>query len=317
MYEIKKNELGQFSAYALQDIQKGQIWLETNDSNSLVLTRKQYITLLNSEIETHSTGKKLFLTIKNYTLFDKLNDHLVFHLAGAGCTIYGDKTTANSRFICHMARATRDIKKNDELIFLNEYVWPEEWKCNANAVQYGYYTFCHPIEIPKTPFDTLQMYVDKCKHGESQGIGLFVGVDCKRGEYTWRDDDHLFLSIDKDQFNMVAESEMGVLSKVFQDFRQCIVLFSNYDHNVDKLILCLNNERYKNHSSNPEIDNSHLFTDGYTCLQVDVQANSEIRESYFTYHNCPWAQVYPSHTADWIQELKREAIESNPEMQFY
>lgn len=292
--------------YATRNITKGEVWHECTDSNSIKFTRAQYYTLLQSEI-SHPVGNKLFSTIRNYTFYDKLNDCLLLCLNGTGCiTELVDSNSVNSRFICNTARATRDIHQGEEIINVREYQWPEEWKCpNTNIL--NTYRLDNPINIPETPMVTHKMYVAPC----SVGMGLFVGVDCKAGEYSWRDYPHIYFGINKEQYELILKN-----IEIFQPFHEAIVLFANYDYTVDKLMLCLDNERYKNHSSTPEIDNSKLFTEFYTAFAQDVKAHTEIRESYFTYHNCPWANVFPSHGADWIQSLKKQFIAENPEFTF-
>jgi hypothetical protein len=307
MFSVKLID-NQFRVYADRDIKKGELWFERTESNSLVFSRAQYYTLSKSEIEAHESGRDLYQCIKNYTLYDKYHDHLVLSLEGAGsCVATQSKLAANSRFVCNAARATRDIAVDEELVVLCEYVWPEEWKtAPVGGYTTSFYTSSHPMELPETPMSALKMYVGKC----DVGVGVFVGRDCKAGEKTWVDYPHLYFGVSKEQYDMLTQCE------VFKEFHQCIVLFANYDHKVDKLMVCLDNERYKNHSSAPEIDNSPLFDEGYTFLQRDAQAHTEIRESYFTYHNCPWASVYPSHMAEWIQPLKQKILEENPDMEF-
>ncbi len=119
----------------------------------------------------------------------------------------------------------------------------------------------------------------KTKLGKSKkhGIGLFADQFIKKGTVTWRYTPEFDISYDKRQI----EKMPPIAKKRFLDF-------SYFDFKINKYILCFDDQRFINHSKNPNISSKP---------EVDV-ANKDIKKGQELTCN------YEDYEKDWFKNRK-------------
>ncbi len=121
----------------------------------------------------------------------------------------------------------------------------------------------------------------KLLSSEVEGIGIFADQFIPKGTMTWQYDPEFDLTFGEDALERIPEPVMEQFLK-----------YSYYDHNLKKYILCSDDQRFINHSNNPNITS----TPEKDLASRDIQKGEELFCDYAHYEH------------DWFERrgLKRE-----------
>ena len=123
------------------------------------------------------------------------------------------------------------------------------------------------------------------------GFGLFAKKLIPKGTVWWHAREQDVMIITKDQFIMFDSSAK---SPKIENFMTILLNYSYCERDIEALIFILDNNRYVNHSFNP---NSGLPEDGTglcSVAQRDIQIGEEITEDYSKYTIFNWLKKYNS-----------------------
>lgn len=123
----------------------------------------------------------------------------------------------------------------------------------------------------------------KLAPSEVEGIGLFADEFIPKGTVTWQYDMEFDVAFDESALARVPGPVCGQFLK-----------YSYFDHSLKKYILCSDNQRFINHSNNPNI----FSTPEKDIAAKDIQQGEEMLCDYTHYEH------------DWFErrELKRECF---------
>ena len=118
------------------------------------------------------------------------------------------------------------------------------------------------------------MLLVKTKLGSSkiQGIGLFADQFIKKGTITWRFEPPFDLYFEPDKISKMP--------KIKRDF---FYHFSYLSKKSGRYIFCIDNTRFINHSSNPNIDSTHVLPGNLEVCDIakrDIKKGEEITVDY-------------------------------------
>lgn len=129
----------------------------------------------------------------------------------------------------------------------------------------------------------------KVMQSNIHGLGLFAKCDIPRGTVWWKGEpDKNILLFNKEQYINLRNSETNGIKPMFW---KMFTTYSYYSAIFDSLILCLDNARYVNHSSDP---NSGPNPDRNPLISIalrDIKEGEEILENYDEYDICPWVEI--------------------------
>ena len=110
----------------------------------------------------------------------------------------------------------------------------------------------------------------KIKIGQSEvdGIGLFADEFIPKGTVTWQYDPEFDIAFDE-----------SALERIPQHVRRQFLQYSYFDHQLKKYILCSDDQRFINHSNNPNI----LSTPDEDVAARDIKAGEEMLCDYAHY----------------------------------
>jgi len=109
----------------------------------------------------------------------------------------------------------------------------------------------------------VRTYLDK---SSIEGLGLFAAEDISKGTITWEFYPDLDIHLEKEGF---------AVGKVEWEF---IEKYAFYDKQLEKWILSADNDRFTNHSENP---NTGPLKDGRMEALRDIKAGEEITSNYY------------------------------------
>jgi hypothetical protein len=109
----------------------------------------------------------------------------------------------------------------------------------------------------------VKTYIDK---SPIQGIGLFAAEDIPKGTITWEYYPDLDIALEKEGFG-VGRIEWEFIEK-----------YAFYDKQLNKWILSADNDRFTNHSENP---NTGPLKDGRMQALKDIKQGEEITSNYY------------------------------------
>ena len=112
----------------------------------------------------------------------------------------------------------------------------------------------------------------KPRESELEGIGLFADQFIPEGTVTWQYDPGFDQAFDPETFDRLDE-----------DMRELFLKHSYYDFNLEKYILCSDNQRFINHSENPNIKSTPEFD---TAIR-DIHPGEEMTCDY-THYERDW-----------------------------
>jgi SET domain-containing protein len=117
------------------------------------------------------------------------------------------------------------------------------------------------------------MLLIKTKIGQSkvEGIGLFAAQDIKKGTKVWAFEPKLDIVLSKE--------EISKLSKAAQEQ---FYRYAYLDKVRGKYLLCGDDGRFFNHSSNPNCDET--AENDYTFAKRDIKAGEELTINYFEFY---------------------------------
>lgn len=102
------------------------------------------------------------------------------------------------------------------------------------------------------------------------GIGLFAAENIIKGKKVWVFQDGFDLQIDKD-----------FLSKMSIPVQEQILKYAYFNGYKQKYILCSDDARFINHSSDPNLEDLDFNEEeGYTIAKRDIQAGEELTSNY-------------------------------------
>jgi len=117
------------------------------------------------------------------------------------------------------------------------------------------------------------MLLVKTKLGPSKihGIGLFADQFIPKGTVTWRIAPGLDLFIDEDEFNLLPEHT-----------KEHFLNYAYIDKNSKMMVLCFDNERFMNHSDDPNIIEGGYRSDfgSVDIAARDIQPGEEMLCNY-------------------------------------
>ncbi len=108
------------------------------------------------------------------------------------------------------------------------------------------------------------------KEVEGKGLGLFAAEHIPAGTVTWEYNEMFDPSYTEDQFQSLPEVA-----------RDWFMTYAYYDHVRNYYVLCADNERYINHSENPNID----ATPDREVAARDIQVGEEMTNDYTAYEH--------------------------------
>lgn len=114
----------------------------------------------------------------------------------------------------------------------------------------------------------------KLEKSETHGIGLFAAEFIKKGTVTWRFMPGLDLIVPEDILLQISESARA------QFLNYCYV-----DKNTKHFILCFDDERFINHSENPNIGQRKVGNEieGVEVALCDIEEGEELKCDYNVY----------------------------------
>lgn len=137
------------------------------------------------------------------------------------------------------------------------------------------------------------MLVVKTKLGQSkvEGIGLFADQFIPRGTVTWKFDPRFDIYFDP-----------GELDKMTDIKKNLIEHYAFLSKKSGKYVFCIDNSRFTNHSTNPNIkvDAKLSYGDGELCSVAvnDIQIGDEMTVDYRTID-----QADESSTEDYLKKI--------------
>jgi SET domain-containing protein len=108
----------------------------------------------------------------------------------------------------------------------------------------------------------------KLDKSSNHGIGLFADQFIKKGTVTWKYTPEFDVSYDKEQVDKMP----SIAKKRFLDF-------SYFDFKINKYILCFDDQRFINHSKNPNISSKPEID----IANRDIQKGEELTCNYEDY----------------------------------
>lgn len=108
----------------------------------------------------------------------------------------------------------------------------------------------------------------KIKNSDISGIGLYADQFIPKGTVTWQYDADIEPSFTLEKFSSFSEY-----------VKEHILIHGYYDHSISRYILCVDNQAFINHSSNPNIDS----TPDADVASRDIQPGEELTCNYRQY----------------------------------
>ena len=120
-----------------------------------------------------------------------------------------------------------------------------------------------------------------------EGYGVFAKKPIPKGTVWWKVESGEYITIDEVQFKNLILSEN---TPKIKDLIDTILTYSFYDEDIDRMIFCLDNGRYVNHSDNPN-SKAYSLNDSYWSVTTkDIEENEEITEDYYVHFHCNWVR---------------------------
>lgn len=110
----------------------------------------------------------------------------------------------------------------------------------------------------------------KLAQSSIDGIGLFADEFIPKGTVTWQYDPEFDVAFDE-----------GALERIPEHVRGQFLKYSYFDHDLKKYILCSDDQRFINHSNNPNI----VSTPEKDVAVQDIQPGEEIVCDYAHYEH--------------------------------
>ncbi|WP_269537698.1 SET domain-containing protein [Cerasicoccus fimbriatus] len=132
------------------------------------------------------------------------------------------------------------------------------------------------------------------RSSQIHGLGVFAREFIPAGTVWWRANQDNVLMLNKTQFETIMSSNCNAN---IQEFLNTCLIYGYYSVTLDKIIICLDNARYVNHSLTPN-SGGPLDFDGLTSTATrDILPGEEIVEDYTGYDHCPWSNLFCSLAA--------------------
>jgi len=120
------------------------------------------------------------------------------------------------------------------------------------------------------------------------GWGLFARCAIPKGVAWWQASLDNVILLNQMQLETLMTSQ---LNPAMESLLTLTRIYGYYSASLDRIIVCLDNARYVNHSFDP---NSGAPPDGNPLCSMalrDIQADEEITENYAHYDSCPWSDL--------------------------
>jgi hypothetical protein len=129
------------------------------------------------------------------------------------------------------------------------------------------------------------MLIAKCtvKPSSIAGVGLFADQDIEKGQIVWHYTPETCVIFTRAVFDTLVASHHKTESFLIK----YILTYSYYVETFNGLVLCLDNARFVNHCSKP---NMWGGTSGgqYSIALRDIKQGEELTENYASYDSNPW-----------------------------
>lgn len=122
------------------------------------------------------------------------------------------------------------------------------------------------------------------------GVGLFADEDIKEGTQVWKYTNETCILLTKEQIQTLLKSYL----KTEKELIQYYLTYTYFQAKLNGLVLCLDNGRFVNHSTQPNLK-SPINDWQYSVACRNIKKGEELTEDYRTYDN-----------ADWLTELCQE-----------
>ncbi len=123
------------------------------------------------------------------------------------------------------------------------------------------------------------------------GLGLFAKKLIPKGTVWWHAREQDVMIITKEQFIMFDSS---IKSPQIENFMTILLNYSYCERDIDALIFILDNNRYVNHSFNPNSGQPEDEPGICSVALRDIQIGEEITEDYSKYTIFNWLKKYNS-----------------------
>lgn len=120
------------------------------------------------------------------------------------------------------------------------------------------------------------------------GWGLFARRAIPKGAAWWQASLDNVILLNQLQVETLMTSQ---LNTTMESLLTLTRIYGYYSASLDRIIVCLDNARFVNHSFEP---NSGAPADGNPLCSValrDIEAGEEITENYGHYDGCPWSDL--------------------------
>lgn len=120
------------------------------------------------------------------------------------------------------------------------------------------------------------------------GLGLFARQFIPAGTTWWRANLDNVLLLNQLQLETLLGSSRN---QNFEELLNTCLIYGYYSATMDRIIICLDNARFVNHSEAPN-SGAPIDCDGLTSTALrDIEPGEEIVEDYTNYDVCPWSDL--------------------------
>lgn len=117
------------------------------------------------------------------------------------------------------------------------------------------------------------------------GLGLFAEENIKKGQTIWRYHPDSCVIVSQQNFDALMDSAQN------SDIVKYFLTYGFYVTKFNGLLQCLDNARFVNHSNQPNLTTVNMSSElswQFSVASCDIEAGSELTESYETYDTCDW-----------------------------
>jgi len=146
------------------------------------------------------------------------------------------------------------------------------------------------------------------KESNLGGLGLYADEYITKGTAIWTAYNNNILKITRPQYYQLCNSELDK-SIMSLKLYNAISVYSLYDIDSDCLVMILDNNRYVNHSNEP----NSLYIDGVSIALRDIEVGEEIVEDYGSYDHFPWPEPMDNYPLGHDLNIRIEYMKTHPE----
>jgi uncharacterized protein len=137
------------------------------------------------------------------------------------------------------------------------------------------------------PTSRLEFYVE-VRPSPLHGSGLFAKRDIPANTIWWRARRHHVMLLKKPQYETLLTSN---INPVMGNLLTIASIYGYYSAKLDSIVICLDDARYVNHSSDPN-SGAPLSGDPLSSRALRrIYEGEEITEDYSCYDSCAWSSI--------------------------